>query len=42
MRHGDIRLTMNVYGDLVGDELREANPKVVDRVIGLQMDCGTA
>jgi hypothetical protein len=35
MRHGDIRVTMNIYGDLVGDELRTANSKVVDSVIGL-------
>jgi integrase len=42
MRHGDIRVTMNVYGELVGDELRKANSKVVDRLIGLRMDCGTA
>jgi integrase len=29
MRHGDIRTTMNTYGDLVTDEMSEAHSKVV-------------
>ena len=29
MRHADIRTTMNVYGDVVTDEMREAHSKVV-------------
>jgi integrase len=28
MRHGDIRTTMNTYGDVVTDELMQANRKV--------------
>jgi integrase len=28
MRHTDIRTTMNVYGDVVTDEMAEANSKV--------------
>ena len=31
MRHGDIRVTMNVYGDPVSDALREATSKVAER-----------
>jgi integrase len=31
MRHGDIRVTMNVYGDPVNDALREATSKVAER-----------
>src|ERR1700720_1843091 len=31
MRHGDIRVTMNVYGDPVSDALREATLKVAER-----------
>lgn len=38
MRHGDIRITMNTYGDLIGDELRIAHGKLVDQVIGRIMD----
>jgi hypothetical protein len=34
MRHGDIRVTMNVYGDPVGDALRDASSKVAERAIG--------
>jgi integrase len=29
MRHADIRTTMNVYGDVVTNEMREAHSKVV-------------
>ncbi len=29
MRHADIRMTMNLYGDVVTDEMREAHSKVV-------------
>ena len=28
MRHSDIRTTMNIYGDVVTDDVREANRKV--------------
>ena len=31
MRHGDIRVTMNVYGDPVSDALRDATSKVAER-----------
>jgi integrase len=33
MRHGDIRITMNVYGDPVNDALRDASSKVAERAI---------
>jgi integrase len=33
MRHGDIRVTMNVYGDPVNDALRDASSKVAERVM---------
>ena len=33
MRHGDIRVTMNVYGDPVSDALRDASSKVAGRAI---------
>jgi len=29
MRHSDIRTTMNVYGDVVTDEMAQAHSKVV-------------
>jgi len=29
MRHADIRTTMNLYGDVVTDEMRQAHSKVV-------------
>jgi integrase len=29
MRHGDIRTTMNIYGDVVTDEMQQAHSKVV-------------
>jgi hypothetical protein len=29
MRHADIRTTMNIYGDVVTDEMAKANSKVV-------------
>jgi hypothetical protein len=28
MRHADIRTTLNLYGDLVTDEMAQANSKV--------------
>jgi len=28
MRHADIRTTMNLYGDVVTDEMAQANSKV--------------
>lgn len=37
MRHADIRQTME-YGDLIGDELRKANAKVVGQLIGSKLD----
>jgi hypothetical protein len=33
MRHTDIRTTMNVYGDVVTDEMSEAHSKVVGLVL---------
>jgi integrase len=33
MRHGDIRVTMNVYGDPVSDALRDASSKIAKRAI---------
>ena len=30
MRHADIRMTMNVYGDVVTDEMAVAHAKVVE------------
>jgi integrase len=29
MRHSDIRTTLNLYGDVVTDEMRQAHSKVV-------------
>jgi hypothetical protein len=29
MRHSDIRTTMNIYGDVVTDEMEQAHGKVV-------------
>jgi integrase len=29
MRHADIRTTMNVYGDVVTDEMEQAHKKIV-------------
>jgi integrase len=29
MRHSDIRTTMNIYGDVVTDEMSQAHSKVV-------------
>ena len=34
MRHSDIRTTMNVYGDVVDDQTKEAHGKVVALVFG--------
>ena len=33
MRHSDIRTTLNIYGDVVTDEMREAHAKVVRMAI---------
>jgi integrase len=33
MRHGDIRVTMNVYGDPGNDALRDATSKIAERAI---------
>jgi integrase len=33
MRHGDIRTTMNVYGDVVTNEMQEAHSKVVQMAL---------
>jgi hypothetical protein len=33
MRRGDIRVTMNVYGDPVNDALRDASSKIAKRAI---------
>jgi integrase len=30
MRHADIRTTMNVYGDIVTDDMEQAHKKVVN------------
>jgi integrase len=34
MRHADIRTTMNVYGDVVTDEMEEAHSKTVGLALG--------
>ena len=34
MRHADIRTTMNVYGDVVTDEMQQAHAKVVGMALG--------
>jgi integrase len=40
MRHADIRTTLNVYGDVVTDEMAEAGSKVAKFALsGLQADC---
>jgi integrase len=33
MRHGDIRTTMNVYGDVIANEMQEAHSKVVQMAL---------
>jgi integrase len=33
MRHADIRTTLNVYGDVVTDEMQKANTKVAEMVL---------
>jgi hypothetical protein len=39
MRHADIRTTMNIYGDIVTDEMAQAHGKVVRLAIqGVQGD----
>ena len=40
MRHADIRTTMNIYGDVVTDEIAVASGKVTRLALnGLQTDC---
>jgi integrase len=40
MRHADIRTTMNVYGNIVTDEMEQAQSKIVRLALnGLQTDC---
>jgi integrase len=40
MRHADIKTTMNVYGDVVTDEMAIASSKVTDLALnGLRRDC---
>ena len=34
MRHADIRTTMNIYGDVVTDEMAEASGKVTRLALG--------
>ncbi len=34
MRHSDIRTTLNIYGDVVTDEMAEANAKVAELALG--------
>jgi hypothetical protein len=33
MRHADIRTTLNIYGDVVTDEMERAHHKVVGRAL---------
>jgi integrase len=33
MRHSDIRTTMNLYGDVVTNEMQQAHSKVVQRAL---------
>jgi len=42
MRHGDIRVTMNVYGDPVNDDLRDASSKIAGRAIGQLLTKGVS
>ena len=37
MRHSDIRTTMNVYGDVVTDEMSQAHAKVVSIALNRQV-----
>jgi integrase len=40
MRHADIRTTLNIYGDVVTDEMQQAQSKIVRLALnGLQTDC---
>jgi hypothetical protein len=34
MRHADIRTTMNVYGDALTDDMREAGQKMAKMALG--------
>ena len=34
MRHADIRTTMNIYGDAVTDDMRQASEKVARMALG--------
>jgi integrase len=33
MRHSDIQTTLNIYGDVVTDEMRQASSKIADLVL---------
>ena len=41
MRHSDIRTTLNIYGDVVTDEMQEAGTKVAGLALSrpAQTDC---
>jgi integrase len=40
MRHADIRTTLNIYGDVVTDEMAQAGTKIAQLALnGLQTDC---
>lgn len=41
MRHADIRTTMNVYGDVVTDEVRQAQSKVTRLAIPITEEIGS-
>jgi len=41
MRHADIRTTMNVYGDVVTDEMRQAQGRVVRLVLPVSLQNGS-
>lgn len=41
MRHADIRTTMNVYGDVVTDEVRQAQGKVARLAFPIAEDIGS-
>jgi integrase len=41
MRHADIRTTMNVYGDVVTDEMRQAHGKVVRLAFTVSQENGS-
>jgi len=41
MRHADIRTTMNIYGDIVTDEMSQAHAKIVQMVLPKKAVNGT-